>query len=401
MTVVARSGSAPTVLHVVRYRFGPNSHPATWRTILGLRRHFRNVVVSGARPGYFPLSAADEARLASEAGIEVLPEQDIDALPRPEVAARISAAVQQRYGPIDAVVGHLLGSPRAFYLARQLSAPILALFHGDDANIHLRGEEYGPAYASLRSARAAFFLGVSQNLVRQLIAFGMPPERTFLHHLGLDPSAYPSPIGPNNNRPLKIVMIGLFRRQKGHEWAIRAFAVLLRRFPGATLHFIGGAVRPEHQRLGEELEALVERMALGHAIHFRGRMPLESVARELAGTDVLLQPSVFVPDEGQVEGIPNAILEAMASGVPVVATRHGGIPEAVVHERTGLLVDEGDTEGLVRALSRLAADPGLRCRYGREGRRIVEERFNAARQSDLLAERLRTMMQTYRLESTK
>jgi len=395
MTIADPSGQAPTVLHVVRYRFGPNSHPATWRTILGLRADFRNVVVSGTRPGYFPQSAADETRLATEAGIQVLPEQDIDGLPLSEVAAEVSASVRRRYGRIDAVVGHLLGAPRAFYLARQLSAPILAFFHGDDANIHLYGGDYGPAYASLRAAPAALFLGVSQNLVSRLIAFGMPPERTFLHHLGLDLSGYPSPPEPDNSRPLKIVMIGLFRRQKGHEMAIKAFAQFLQRFPDASLHFIGGAVRPEHQRLGEELKALVERIALGDAIRFRGCMPFESVAQELAGADVVLQTSLFVPEDGHVEGIPNAILEAMATGVPVVATRHGGIPEAVVHERTGLLVDEGDVEGLVRALSHLAADPGLRRRYGLEGRRVVEERFNAARQSDLLAERLRRMMRAY------
>lgn len=353
------------------------------------------MVVSGTRPGYFPQSAADEARFATEAGIQVLPEQDIDGLPLSEVAAEVSASVKQRYGRIDAVVGHLLGGPRAFYLARQLSAPILAFFHGDDANIHLYGADYGPAYASLRTAPAAFFLGVSQNLVSRLIAFGMPPERTFLHHLGLDLSGYPSPPEPNNNRPLKIVMIGLFRRQKGHEMAIKAFAQFVQRFPDASLHFIGGVVRPEHQRVGEELKALVKQMALGDAIRFRGCMPLESVAQELAGADVVLQPSLFVPEDGHLEGIPNAILEAMAIGVPVVATRHGGIPEAVVHERTGLLVDEGDIEGLVRALSHLAADPGLRRRYGVEGRRVVEERFNATRQSDLLAERLRRMMRAY------
>jgi glycosyltransferase involved in cell wall biosynthesis len=389
------TGNVPTVLHVVRYRFGPNSHPATWRTILGLSRHFRNVVVSGRHPGYSSQSVADGVRLAAASGIQVLSEQDIDGLPWPEVAATVSASVRRRYGRIDAIVGHLLGGPRAYYLARQLSAPILSFFHGDDANIHLYGEEYGSAYARLRDEPAAFFLGVSQNLVRRLIAFGMPPERTFLHHLGIDLSRYPSPPEPDRIRPLKIVMIGLSRPQKGHEMAIKAFAQLVRRFPDASLHFIGGAVRPEHRRVGEELKALVERMALGDAIYFRGRMPVEGVERELADADIALQTSLFVPEEGQVEGIPNAILEAMAARLPVVATRHGGIPEAVVHERSGLLVDECDIEGLVRALSRLAADPRLRRQYGLEGRRVVEERFNATWQSDLMAERIETMIEAY------
>jgi len=398
MSIEAESGTrpaVPTVLHVTRYPFDPNRHPASWRTIVGLSSHFRSVVVSGTRAGYFPESAPDAGRLAAEAGIQVLADQEIDGLPRPDVAAAITATVLRRYGPIHAVVGHVLGTSRAFYLARQLTVPILAYFHGDDANIHLHDQEHGPAYAGLRAAPGAFFLAVSQNLVELLIAFGMPPERTFLHHLGVDLSGYRVPAGPAMSRPVKIVMVGVFRRQKGHQMAIRGFAKFVRRFPGASLHLIGGALNFEQQQVSEELMALVKRMDLGGAIRFRGRMPVDAVAREFADADIALQTSVFVAEDRQVEGIPNAILEAMASGLPVVASRHGGIPEAVAHERTGLLVDEWDIEGLAGALSRLAADPRLRRRYGLDGRRVVEERFNAARQCDLMAARIRRMVEAY------
>lgn len=388
-----RRGAMPRVLHVTRYPFDPNRHPAIWRTIVGLSSHFRTVVVSGTQPGYFPEPALDEARLAAAAEIQVLPDQDVDGLPRPEVAAAIAATVLRHYGPIHAVVGHLLGGSRSFYLARQLAVPMLAFFHGDDANIHLHGEEHGPAYAGLRAAPGAFFLAVSQNLVDRLIAFGMPPERTFLQHLGVDLSRYQVPIRPDTVRPVKIVMIGLFRRQKGHQMAIRGFAEFVRRFPGASLHLIGGAYKPEHQRVGEDLMALVAQMGLADSIHFRGLMPVDSVAREFASADIALQPSVFV--DWQVEGIPNAILEAMATGLPVVATRHGGIAEAVAHQHTGLLVEEGNIEGLVGALSCLAADPGLRRRYGLAGRRRIEEQFDSVRQSDLMAERIRQMIAAY------
>ena len=150
-----RRGAMPRVLHVTRYPFDPNRHPAIWRTIVGLSSHFRTVVVSGTQPGYFPEPALDEARLAAAAEIQVLPDQDVDGLPRPEVAAAIAATVLRHYGPIHAVVGHLLGGSRSFYLARQLAVPMLAFFHGDDANIHLHGEEHGPAYAGLRAAPGA------------------------------------------------------------------------------------------------------------------------------------------------------------------------------------------------------------------------------------------------------
>jgi len=398
MSVETASGvtrAVPTVVHLSLYPFDPNSHPATYRTILGLKHHFLNVVVSGTNPGYFQRRAVDGARLAAQEGIQVLSDLDIRGQPRPEAAATFAATVLRRYGPIDAVVGHLQSIPGAFYLARQLNAPILAFFHGDDANIHLQGKKYGAVYSDLRDDPAAFFLGVSGNLVKRLIAFGMPSERTFVQHLGLDLSSYPEPTEPDIARPLKLIMVGSFRRSKGHEIALRAFAHFIRGFPGATLHLIGGVSKPEHRGLVQELKALVERMDLGASIRFRGRMPIDGVAQEIAGSDIGIQPSVFIPEEGQLEGIPNSILEAMASGVPVVATRHGGIPEAVEHELTGLLVDEYDIEGLARALSRLAADPGLRRRYGLAGRRVVEERFNSARQSDLMAERIRKMIEVH------
>ena len=387
-------GALPTVLHVSAFPFGPRHHPGVWRTVCGLTRHFRNVVVSGRTSGYFQ-DNADCDRLAAEAGIQVLADQNIEALKDREVAASLAATIVQRYGPIDAIAGHLLGGVRAFGLARELEVPILTLFHGDDANIHLNGTEYGADYVELRAAPGAFFLAVSQNLVERLIAFGMPPERTFLHHLGIELASYPVASRPESGQPVKIVMAGIFRRQKGHAMAIRGFAKFVRRFPGASLDFVGGAIGAEQQRLGEELVALVERMGLGTAIRFRGRMPVEALACEFADADIALQTSVFIPEDRQIEGVPNAILEAMATGLPVVATRHGGIPEAVLHQRTGLLVEEDDIEGLADALGSLAADSGLRRRYGLAGRRRVEEHFNSVRQSDLNADRIRQMMAAY------
>jgi len=138
--------------------------------------------------------------------------------------------------------------------------------------------------------------------------------------------------------------------------------------------------------------ALADRIGLASAVRFRGPVGVDVLAKEFADFDIALQTSVSA---GQVEGVPNAILEAMATALPVVATHHGGIPEAVLHERTGLLVQEHDHEGLGRALARLAGDRELRIRYGIAGRKWIEQKFDSIRQSDRLADRVREMVKAY------
>jgi glycosyltransferase involved in cell wall biosynthesis len=387
---------APTLLHVSDYRFGRRHHPATWRHIVGLAPHFRSIVLSGGDGGYFPEGHCDDDRIAAEAGIHVHPlHQPMSALREPAVVASVVTALTQSHGPIDAIIGHLKCGAHAVHLERRLRAPILAMFHGDDANFQITGEIYGPDYRWLRAAPASRFLAVSQNLADRLLAFGMPPERTFVHHLGLELESFKPPERREAARSPRIVMVGSFRRQKGHAMAIRGFAEFFRDCPGASLHFIGQGHRPEHSRLRDELFAFAHRMGLARAVHFHGAVPVDVLPRYLADADIGLQSSVFIPDDRHVEGIPNAILEEMAMGLPVVATRHGGIPEAVLHERTGLLVEEHDIAGLANALARLAADPALRDRLGRAGREHVEAEFCIERQCAGLADHVRRMIADY------
>ena len=101
-------------------------------------------------------------------------------------------------------------------------------------------------------------------------------------------------------------------------------------------------------------------------VRFVGAKPAADVIRFLHSADVLLAPSVTGSD-GDIEGMPVSIMEGMASGLPVVATHHSGIPEVVADGRSGFLVDEHDVDGLARRLSDLAADPNLRARMGLAG----------------------------------
>src|SRR4051794_36516731 len=117
---------------------------------------------------------------------------------------------------------------------------------------------------------------------------------------------------------------------------------------------------------------------------FRSAVRHQEVLRRMRVADVFCQHSIVDPETGDEEGLPVAILEAMVHGLPVVSTRHAGIPDAVADGVSGFLVEEGDVAGMARHLARLAADPALRSRMGRAGRRIVEARFTWPVERDAL-----------------
>jgi glycosyltransferase involved in cell wall biosynthesis len=130
------------------------------------------------------------------------------------------------------------------------------------------------------------------------------------------------------------------------------------------------------------------RLGLAERVHFHGACPREQVAACLRETDVAVVPSVPTRD-GRREGIPVALMEAAASGRPVVASRLSGIPEAIEDGVEGILVAPGDADALADALARLARDPGLRGRLGTAARERMLRDFDLATNARTLAARFR------------
>jgi glycosyltransferase involved in cell wall biosynthesis len=131
----------------------------------------------------------------------------------------------------------------------------------------------------------------------------------------------------------------------------------------------------------------VERAALGDRVRLLGALPQQEVRALLDRSDVVVHPSV-VTDDGMMDGIPVALMEAMAAELPVVSTRVSGIPELVQHQRTGLLVPEKDARALADALARLHGDPALASRLARQGRLHVLEHFSLVDNVGRLRDRL-------------
>jgi glycosyltransferase involved in cell wall biosynthesis len=217
----------------------------------------------------------------------------------------------------------------------------------------------GPREHWLRHLAKAHICNSAEIRHALLHKFHVPPQQVFLIPNGVDNTFF-TPF-PSETEEAALLCIARMAPVKNHPLLLRAFARVLARMPEASLHLVGE---------GECRETLQKTAA---APEFRGRVFFHD-----GNTDVrpfLRLAQVFVLSS-DYEGTPNALLEAMASGLPVVATRVGGNAEAVLNEQTGILVPAGDAEALATALLRLLASPGERAAFGRAGRERALLRYS-------------------------
>lgn len=381
----------PLLVHLLSYSFTPRSHPGIWRMITGLAPHFRSLVLQSGRAPYHGAPLSDEeSEVLARADIAVRT-LDFNRLKKPGQIGWLAAGIRGGFGQPSGLLANLGNNGwRSLPLARSLDVPVTTVFHGNDANVDLRDDTYIWRYQRLAAAPGARYLGVSGNIIERLIEFGMNPDRCAVQHLGVDLSGYAVPErSAKDAGPFTVVLAGRLMDFKGHRTALEAFPSFLAGHPGSTLHFFGDG------DLEAELRALAAARGLADAVHFRGVVPVEELAAALSSADIALQPSVTASD-GRSEGVPNTVLEALAVGLPVIGSRHAGIPEAILDGETGLLIDEHDAKGLAIALERLALDPVLRRRLGMAGRRHIEAEFDSVRQGERLAADLSETAAAYR-----
>jgi colanic acid/amylovoran biosynthesis glycosyltransferase len=230
-----------------------------------------------------------------------------------------------------------------------ITAPIATIFHGYDVTNYL---ERVPAnfYDDL-FARGDLFLPISDRWRRRLAELGCPEERTRLQRLGTNLDTFRfERRRPAAGEPVRIMSVARLVEKKGVEFGIRAMARLKAAGAPVVYDVVGdGPLRGDLQRV-------VDETGTGDVVNFLGARSHDEVARLMAEHHVLLVPSV-TDAQGGMEGIPVAIMEAMASGLLVVASEHSGIPEIVHHDRNGLLAPEKDDATLARNLQAALADP--------------------------------------------
>jgi glycosyltransferase involved in cell wall biosynthesis len=223
--------------------------------------------------------------------------------------------------------------------------------------------------------RDAAFIAAISNFNREFIERHAGPgllSKTYVVHCGVTPAEYPLPDAPRDPGGIfEILCIGSLQPYKGQRHLVDACGLLKARGVAFRCRIVGGG------ELRGALERQIRDAGLGSEVLLLGPLPQEQVAALLPTAHCYCQPSVITP-AGKMEGIPVAIMEAMACGLPVVATDISGIPELVGHGTTGLLVPPAEPAALAAALATIAGDPAAAFSMGRRGRRIVEEQFTLA-----------------------
>jgi colanic acid/amylovoran biosynthesis glycosyltransferase len=272
-----------------------------------------------------------------------------------------------------------MDAPHALRLRRLgvLGGELVVAFRGADTTKYVARR--GPRVYARTFRHARLLLPVCDFLGRKLVALGADPERVVVHHTGIDLRRWPfRERAPAGDGRLRIVTVGRLVEKKGIEHVLRALRILLDRGIEVEYRVFGDGPRRE------QLAALTAELGLEGRVAMGGRHEQARVRAGFDDADVLVAASVTAAD-GDEEGIPNVLKEAMASGMPVVATRHAGIPELVEDDISGFLVPERDPAALADALQRLAHAPERWPAMGRAGRSKVERAYDIHSLNDRLA----------------
>jgi glycosyltransferase involved in cell wall biosynthesis len=241
--------------------------------------------------------------------------------------------------------------------------------------IHARDLFVNTYLLRAKLARARFVVTISEynaRLLRQLAGDARQAAKIHVLHCGVDirrfePRPNDAPSAPEPAPPV-FFAVGRLVEKKGYRYLIEAARLLKDRGVPFSVRVIGGG--PDQQELGRQIAAL----DVADRVRLEGPMPQEQLLPLLRGADAFVLPCVLAQD-GDRDGIPVSLMEAMAYGIPCVSTELSGIPELIESGKEGLLVPEKDAPALAGALERLARDAALRAAMGRAARAKVEAQF--------------------------
>ncbi len=257
--------------------------------------------------------------------------------------------------------------------------PLITHFRGRDSSAQTkeRFHKNKKRYKSLINQGAGYF-AVCRFLADELKKLGFPEDKIHVLYGGLNLDLYPYfkrslPI----EGEIRILSVARLVEKKGFHTLLKAFHLIHHEYPRATLHIIGTGQDEE------KIKGFIDEYQLNNRVFLRGVMDSHQISKELRNSHLFCLASE-TGEDGDVEGIPNALKEAMASGLPVISTFHAGIPELIEHKRTGYLASEKDDLELAQGIKYFLEHQEVWEIYTKGARHVIEEKFDLNKQIEEL-----------------
>jgi colanic acid/amylovoran biosynthesis glycosyltransferase len=316
------------------------------------------------QPAFSGLRVIHDPRFAS-----LYPARTNEPPPQPTYRSFLKYARRVMHAERPAILHAQFGNEALFFLPLRRWAPIplVVSFRGSDVSQWM---PLFPRRFAMLFRLTDLFLPRSNSMQVKLVDAGCEPSKVVVHHSSIDLARFPfrRRKAPRDRR-FKILTVARLVEKKGLAYSLQVFARFLSRFPASQYTIVGEG------ELRRDLEDLAWRLGITTRVRFLGAGTREAVQLEMAQAHIFLLTSVTTI-HGKQEGIPVAIMEAFSSGLPVVSTRHAGIPELVAHGRSGLLSPEKNVDSLTENLVFLAEHPELWADFASYGRGLVEREFN-------------------------
>ncbi|QPB24842.1 glycosyltransferase (plasmid) [Rhizobium sp. 007] len=287
----------------------------------------------------------------------------------------------RRLNSFDVIVAHFgQNGARVARLKKRglITPPIITVFHGYDVGVPFHEKRLGE-YRDLFKF-GSLNLPVNDYFRRLLIEAGASDHKVSVHRMGIDITQIPFTPQSRRELPLRLISVSRLIEKKGVELALRALSLVKKSKPEFDWRYTIVGDGPNR----EQLQQIAAEGDITDRVAFTGSLPHATVKEELRHSHVFVLPSVTAGN-GDVEGIPVALMEAMAAGLTVVSTHHSGIPELIADRKTGFLAPEKDIAAIADSILWIATHPEQCEQFARNARLKVEREYNAETLNDRFA----------------